>query len=149
MGMKLSKELEQTIFSRCEPPRTVNTEAFTTKSVKLPQLTEKDFQTRIIDLAHEHGWMVYHQRPAWIRAEKKMVTPLQGDKGFPDLVLAHGERQLVIFAELKSDTGTIDREQQKWHDTLQRAAGRSPGVLVQFWYPEDWPSISTILKGQT
>ena len=45
------------------------------------QMTEDELLTAIVRAAHLHGWLVYH-----IRNSKAGVV--QGDPGFPDLVLA-------------------------------------------------------------
>ena len=61
-----------------------------------PPLSEADFQQRIIDLAGHTGWHVVHYRAAWQAG--KWRTPMTGDKGCPDLILAR--RGVVILAEL-------------------------------------------------
>ena len=60
-------------------------------------LTERQWQDEVIAYAREHGWMVAHFRPA--RTAKGWRTPMQGDPGFPDLVLARDGKVLLI--ELK------------------------------------------------
>ena len=53
---------------------------------------------------------------------------------FPDLVLVHPQRQLLAFAELKSDNGRIRPEQAAWLAEL-RAVGPLPaaGIPAFLW----------------
>jgi hypothetical protein len=64
---------------------------------------------------------------------------MQGDVGFPDLVLARGGR--VVFMELKSQRGVVSAAQRRWIDALQ-GSGHEAFVVR----PSDWPSISTLLE---
>ena len=60
---------------------------------------------------------------------------MQGDPGFPDLVLARdGE---VLFVELKSSKGKPTTEQVIWLNELG-------GGCV--WRPDDWPRIQAVLE---
>ena len=99
---------------------------------------EKDFQRAVIDLARLTGWRVHHTRPALTR-EGRWLTPIQGDAGFPDLVLCRGGR--VIFAELKRVGGKPTAEQQAWLDALSACAGEE----CHLWTPDDWDAIEAIL----
>ena len=99
-----------------------------------PNLSEADFQQRIIDLAQFRGWHVYHARPA--RTKTGWRTPGQGNSGLPDLILARSG--VVLLAELKSQKGKPTREQQGW----LAAAGPS-GYL---WRPSDWTTVVEILR---
>lgn len=94
-------------------------------------MTEAELQNAVIDLAHLLHWRVAHFRPA--RTETGWRTPMQGDRGFPDLVLANGD--LVVFAELKSDRGQVTDDQREW-----LTAVNVPGVLAVVWRPVDWVS---------
>jgi len=49
-------------------------------------MTEQQLLDAIVQAAKLHGWMVAHFRPAL--TAKGWRTPMQGDPGFPDLVLA-------------------------------------------------------------
>lgn len=89
-------------------------------------MSEAQLQEAVIDAAHLFGWLVHHVKPART-PDGKWLTRIQGDRGFPDLVLARtGE---VLFVELKSAKGRVRPEQQEWLDRLPRS-------LV--WRPEDW-----------
>lgn len=108
-------------------------------------MTEREFQDQVIKLATLFGWRVHHVRPARVRVRGKDVyrTPVQGHKGFPDLVLARRGR--VIFAELKAGRGKLDEEQIRWRDAM------SGGQAAEYagwklWRPEDWADIERILR---
>jgi hypothetical protein len=100
---------------------------------------ERDFQRAVIDLARLTGWRVHHTRPALTR-RGRWLTPIQGDAGFPDLVLVRAGR--VIFAELKRVGGKPTAEQQAWLEALQACAG----VEVYLWTPNDWEAIIDALQ---
>jgi hypothetical protein len=100
---------------------------------------EKDFQRAVIDLARLTGWRVHHTRPALTR-RGRWLTPIQGDAGFPDLVLVRAGR--VIFAELKRVGGKPTPAQRAWLEALQACAG----VEVYLWTPNDWDAIIDALQ---
>ena len=102
--------------------------------MKKPKQTEAQFQSAIIELAHATGWLVHHTR--CVRTPRGYQTPIQGDVGFPDLVLAKGGR--VILAELKTDTGKTSQAQRDW----MFASG------AELWRPGDWPLIEAVLTGK-
>ncbi len=104
---------------------------------KLPPLSEDQFLRQVLQLARLRGWLAHHGRPAW--TNKGWRTPIQGDAGFPDLVLVR--KQTVIFAELKSESGRCRRNQEVWLNLL-RAAGQQ----VHTWRPSDFPAIQEILE---
>lgn len=95
-----------------------------------PPLSEADFQQRVMDAARRAGWMVAHFRPAKTQTGR-WVTPMAGDKGFPDLALAKDGR--VLLAELKRDTGKPTPEQVAW---LAAAGGHG-----RLWRPENWEAV--------
>ena len=95
--------------------------------------TEAEFQDAIIEYAHDHGWLVAHFRPAMVRSGK-WVTPMQGDVGFPDLVLAKGG--VVYHWELKRGDEKPTGYQVAWIEALN---GR---VL----HPADWPAVKVVLE---
>ena len=106
--------------------------------------TEAEFMGQIIEMAQLRGWRVHHTRPAW--TGKGWRTPIQGDPGFPDLVLVRkrGKRVRVIFAELKSDKGRLTNEQQEWIRLLEGCKG----VESYIWRPRIWEGILAILGYQ-
>lgn len=116
-------------------------------------LTEADFQTRIIDRARALGWWVHHDRPARL-VTGKWVTAISGDPGFPDLVLVRDGR--VIFAEVKTEKGRLSNEQREWFTKLSglpwegNVWNRDQSLHlveheVYLWRPSDTPKIEQIL----
>lgn len=68
---------------------------------------------------------------------------MQGNPGFPDLVLAgHGR---LIHMELKSKAGALELGQRAWIDALLDA-----GVEVYVLRPADWTSglVERLLRGE-
>jgi hypothetical protein len=102
---------------------------------KIPE-SESGFQKAVIDLAHLRGWICHHARPA--QTNKGWRTPIQGDAGFPDLVMARGSR--VVVAELKSDTGRVSPHQAEWLARLSHAL-----TDVHVWSPKDFEAIKEVL----
>lgn len=119
--------------------------------------SEKEFQAEVIRLAHDNGWLVHHAMPAMNR-RGKWATHVQGDSGFPDLVMVRG---ILVFAELKSAKGRVSEAQNLWLDRLsavKRGARRfaTPGrsesfispVRVHLWRPSDWVEIVDVLAAR-
>lgn len=102
--------------------------------------SEATFTRMVIQFAKLHGWGVTHFRPC--RTSKGWRTPVQGDAGFPDLVLVKGTR--VVFAELKSSRGVLSPEQQVWRDALC-AVGST--VEWYLWRVGEWPEVERVLGG--
>ena len=94
-------------------------------------MSEAELQDNIVDMAQRFGWMVHGERPARTK-DGQWRTPVQGDAGWPDLVLARYTKakgfQLLII-ELKSEKGTITAEQMEWLRVLEGA---------KVWRPLDW-----------
>ncbi len=95
----------------------------------LVKMSEREFQAQIRTLSTVLGWLDYH---SW--------TSMHSAAGFPDMVLVKPPR--VIFAELKTENGTVSPHQQFWLDTLKQCSG----VEVYLWRPSDWNTIVEILK---
>ena len=92
-------------------------------------ITEKQFEQQIHDLARRLGYKYYHTY------RSKFSEP-----GYPDCTLLKNGR--LIFAELKSEKGTPTDAQEEWLESLRRV----PGVEVYLWKPGDWPTIVRILQ---
>jgi hypothetical protein len=102
--------------------------------------SERGFQTAVIQMAHHFGWRVHHVRAA--RTKNGWRTPIQGDPGFPDLVLAKAD-QPVIFAELKLRTRRLPSEQADWAGLLRSTC---PPCEYYIWRPKDWAFIEQRLR---
>jgi hypothetical protein len=101
-------------------------------------MLEAQFQAQVIQLARMNGWKVFHPAKMMDR-NGTWRTALQGDKGWPDLVLAHKDRGLIV-AELKSDVGKLSFEQQAWLTHL------APWAEVYVWRPKDLDTIADRLS---
>jgi hypothetical protein len=76
--------------------------------------SEAQVQATLVDAARLHGYMVAHFRPA--QTGRGWRTPVEGDAGFPDLVLA---RAGTVFAfEVKGPKGQPSYEQLCWQAAL-------------------------------
>lgn len=109
----------------------------------LDQMSEKEFQVAVCDLAHSLGWRVAHFRKVRVQragGETFWETPVAEDgKGWPDLVLVKPPFR-PIFAELKVKANVPSPEQWQWLHEL-RGSGMNAVVL----YPSDWPFIVDML----
>ena len=85
-------------------------------------LSEQDFMTQVIDLAHLYHWLVYHTY------DSRRSAP-----GYPDLAFCHPVHHQYFLAELKSATGRLSPAQHSWIDALSRA-----GIEVHVWRPADF-----------
>lgn len=91
-------------------------------------ISEKDFQSALLDIARVLGYRAYHTHDS-----------RRSEPGFPDIVLVRGSR--LIFAELKTDTGRTTTEQDGWLSALQ---GTSAEVYV--WRPKQMQDIIPLLR---
>lgn len=106
-----------------------------------PVLTEDQFQRQVIDLARILGWRTAHFRPG-LNRRGQWQTAVQGNgKGFPDTILVHPEKHRLVVAELKSDKGRLEPEQQEWLEVFYQA-----GAETFVWRPRDFDRIVEILR---
>ena len=101
-------------------------------------MLEAQFKNQVIEIAKRYGWLVHHDLPA-MNQRGKWATHIQGDSGFPDLVLLNSNGVLV-FAELKTDVGIVRKTQEQWLDRLDKC-----GVITQVWRPNQMPVIIKFL----
>jgi len=101
-------------------------------------LREKEFQRSVIEYAKMMGWRVHHTLPA-LTQRGRWITPVQGDVGFPDLILCRPPRLIIV--ELKRVGGKVSPQQEEWLSALQAC----DGVECYIWYPHDWEKIVEIL----
>ena len=92
-------------------------------------ITERDLTSYVRDVAAALGWRRYH---TWLSKHSPA--------GFPDEVLLRSPR--LVFAELKSETGTLRPEQAAWLSDLAQV----PGVETYLWRPSDMEAIAEILR---
>lgn len=92
-------------------------------------MSERDWQQRVLDLAHLRGWRTFH-----VHDSRRSAA------GWPDLACVRRDR--LVLAELKAERGRVRPEQQEWLDAL----GAVPGVEVHLWRPSDWPAVQQVLR---
>lgn len=90
-------------------------------------MREREFQSQVLEAAGLMGWLAYHTH------DSRRSQP-----GFPDLVLV---RERVVFAELKTDKGTLRPEQATWLERL-----RDAGAEAYLWRPRNWDGVLATLK---
>jgi hypothetical protein len=99
-------------------------------------MLERDYQRKVIELAHLFHWRVAHFRTA-MNARGVHMTPVAADgKGWPDLVLVNPLHHRILFREVKADRGRLSPEQEQWGAWLT-SAGQDWGV----WQPRDWDTV--------
>lgn len=135
-----------------------------------PYMSERDFTAAVIAAARRAGWLVHHDdvsaqlqpyfepsgRRRWRRVRANATA------GFPDLVLLHRTRRLLVFAELKRDApahtvaaGAHGRDlsgsQTEWLVALDDARGglRPPFAHeVRIWRPVQLEAIYAFLTAE-
>lgn len=95
----------------------------------MPALTEREWQSRVIDYSRLRSWRCYHAHDS-----------RRSEPGLPDLLLARPGR--LVVAELKSERGRLTREQAQWLDLL----GTVAGVEVYTWRPSSWSQVLEVLR---
>ncbi|MEO1065360.1 MAG: hypothetical protein AAFZ07_28420 [Actinomycetota bacterium] len=104
-------------------------------------MSEAELQSTVMDYAATVGWLCHHARKTR-HASGKVSTPIQGHKGFPDVVFARTGRLVIV--EFKSHRGTLSPEQRAWAAVL----GSISGIELYVWRPLDWldDTIERILR---
>src|SRR5258708_4398285 len=105
-------------------------------------MTEVEFTDEVLKWAKVYGWRRFH-----VRGNTRRL--IQGDVGFPDLVLVRPPR--LIFAELKVGKNTVAPEQQAWLRDLEENSEDvygmpSSAVKTYVWRPENWSEILVVLS---
>jgi len=108
-------------------------------------MTEQQFTNELLKWAKAYRWRGFHVRNSGAGGN----TQVQGDKGFPDLVLVRPPR--LIFAELKVGKNKVAPEQQAWLDALTECEVEpygmpAPSAEVHVWRPEMWSEILVVLS---
>ena len=104
---------------------------------------EKRWQQQVVGMAALAGWAYYHA------FDSRRSPP-----GFPDLVLVRGREYLegwdgplVIFAEVKAETGQLSIDQMLWGVALEAVARVCPRIGYRVWRPSDRERVKTELTG--
>ena len=80
-------------------------------------MNEATLKSAVISVARMKGWLIHHDLPAMNR-RGRWATHVEGDVGFPDLVLLSPHHGQLIFVELKSEKGRTTSSQDNWLDAL-------------------------------
>lgn len=97
-------------------------------------MKEAQFQAQVIQIARMNGWRVFHPQKMQAR-DGSWRTALSGDRGWPDLALAHRDRGFIV-AELKTDQGKLAPDQLAWLHNL------APWAECYVWRPADLDTIA-------
>jgi hypothetical protein len=88
------------------------------------RLTEKRFQSAVVSLAQQFGYLSYH---SWLS--------VRSSPGFPDLVLCRPATARtpgrLVFVECKAQGKAPTPAQERWLDAL-----RSTGVEAYLWHAD-------------
>lgn len=93
---------------------------------RAPEMTEKEWQALVLELASLNGWRAYHT------FDSRRSAP-----GFPDLVLW---RERIIYVELKKAGGALSKVQRQVIADLEHA-----GAEVYVWRPDDFQFAGEVL----
>jgi hypothetical protein len=96
--------------------------------VPATRFSEEQLQDWVVTYARLQGWLAYHT-----------LDSRGSESGFPDLVLVRGG--VVLFRELKTETGVVSPAQGAWITALEGA-----GQDVAVWRPRDEKTIEAALK---
>ena len=113
-------------------------------------MTEIDFESYVVELAHFFDWSVAAFRPG--QTSKGWRTPVKYDgKGYPDLTMIHPSGR-IVFAELKASTSSKrSPEQLQWANIitaaeLEAASESTAPILYRLWTPEDADEIIRLIS---
>ena len=93
---------------------------------------EAQLQRAVLELCQYRHVLVHHCRAA-VLPSGRIATPIQGNAGFVDLVIAGPAG--VLWRELKSEDGRLSKAQAEWIALLHRG-----GADVAVWRPSDLTS---------
>ena len=83
-------------------------------------MNEATLKSAVINVARMKGWLIHHDLPA-INRRGRWATHIEGDVGFPDLVLLSPHHGQLLFVELKSEKGRTTSSQDNWLGALALA----------------------------
>ena len=97
-------------------------------------MAEQEFQNEVISIADKNGWLWFHHP-----YECGEVRP-----GWPDLVLVHPRRKLLLFRELKWERRKLEPAQSTFLHALQAV-----GADAKVWRPKDRDEIVKVLEDES
>ena len=96
---------------------------------------EQDFQSPVIELFLEYGFLLFHQAPG---PDSKRN---HGQNGFPDIVAVHPDTGGFVIAELKRSARELHRPaQDRWLAAFALTSAES-----YHWTPDDWFEIVAVV----
>lgn len=107
--------------------------------MKLEDVTEREWQTQVIQLLRAMNYRLAHFRPGKT-ARGKWATPMSGDVGYPDITAVGRGR--IAFLELKTEKGKVAPEQADWLEAL----GAVPGIIAGVFRPSDLDELARVLR---
>ena len=102
-------------------------------------MSEKELKDHLVLVAKRLGYLIHHDLPA-MNIRGRWATHIQGDTGFPDLILVHPKGGILAL-ELKKETGKLTPGQKRWLAAFERA-----GIFSQVVRPSDLEFITRILE---
>ncbi len=102
-------------------------------------MSEAELKDIVVNLARTYGYLIHHDLPA-MNMRGRWATHVQGDIGFPDLILLHPKGGMLVI-ELKSSKGKVTPAQKRWLSSFDRA-----GIATHVVRPEDLSFVSRILE---
>ena len=102
-------------------------------------MTEREFTDELLKWAKAYGWRRFHARTSGRMSNGRAIPTVQGESGFPDLVLVRPPR--LIFAELKVGKNRLSDAQVAWWSDLVATS-----TEVYEWRPADWSRILVVLS---
>lgn len=105
-----------------------------------PRLHEVPCQTRIVAHARRFGWLAHAERSS-VNRSGKHSTAIQGDAGFPDVVLIHPPARRLLVVEVKRRPNNVEPAQLRWLEAFQLC-----GVdTTVWWVPEQLHEVYGLL----
>jgi len=92
-------------------------------------MSEAALQTAIIRTARLHGWRVHHDPPVRVARRDgtfRHRTAVEGDAGFPDLVMARTGETIIV--ECKAEHGRFEPGQREWLAALGAKVVKPSGM---------------------
>jgi hypothetical protein len=110
------------------------------------RMTEASLQSAILEMAALLGWLCFHARPARTKDGWRTAAEGNGAAGWPDLAMARNGH--LILAELKSTSGRVSPEQQRWLDELTAVSVAEDRVQTYLWTTAEWldGTVETVLR---
>jgi hypothetical protein len=114
------------------------------RSLLLRAATENEFANWVKQIADVYGWDGIHIR--WSQGVLESVHTLRRHGwseayGLPDWLFWHEQREQSFWAELKSWSGRVSREQKRQIPSMRRG-----GLTVFIWKPQDEEEIERVFR---